>query len=278
MTKRDKTRLSKIIASLIGSTEENDVYTISQHLIGFKTSNAAKLIESYITLQPEEFPDWQSSLEGVDPIYHSSTEGTAHTVSDYFDIESIREALDEESQDLQMEKNWFMPLFETIARFQNTGSKCYRISENLESYFEDYVGKEVTLGMIKLSINLLMKASQQFFDSVDAVRLQCKHLDAMQTYFDTKMIDMLKSTKYHLVPNLEDFFRMRKHLQAKYFNPVNYYFEKYAHLLNEVPKPKVYQDSKHRNETGIAFNVIQDIKRLMNDSNDVFTGAVEVTF
>lgn len=282
MKKAQLKRISEVIASLIGDTERGDLYIIHSGLIGFKTNNAAKVIEKYISLQPEEMPTWQNSLEGVEPVYYSTTDKLAHTAADMFETEAAQEALSRSGQESQKNSMNFMPLYELIARMGNTSGKCYRMSENIGYVLnnDDLKSKQITLGMVKLTMNLLLKASDSFQNNIDKIRNQLLYSFDMQLNFEGKKIDILKSPKRHLVPNLEDFFKMRKHIQMRYFNPLNWYYEMYKEemLQDKTYEHKLYQDIKHSNEARLASDTFQSIVKTIKEAHNVVEGNTAAPF
>ena len=277
MKKAQLKRISEVLASLMGDTERGDLFIISNELIGFKTTNAAKLIEQYISLQPEEMPTWQNSLKDVEPVYFSQSERICHTAEDMLHKEEAIAALSKSGQTSQKNQMNFMPLFELIARQGNTSGKCYRMSENIERYYDKLVGKNVSLGLLKLAVNLLLEASDQFQNNIDTIREQLMFSMEMQFNFEGKKIDILKSEKRHVVPNIEDFFKMRKHIQMRYFDPLNWYFEIYKDDLKGI-EHKLYQDIKHQKEMKLANDTFNQIIRTVRQANNVIEGNTPTPF
>jgi hypothetical protein len=268
MKKNELKRLSIVLASLMGDTERNELYTISGGIIGFKSMNAADVIYKYISLLPEEMINYKESLADVEPVYYSLTDNCSHTAIDFLEKEDAIEAMSISNQESQKDKNWFMPLFEVIARQTNTSSKAHRIANIMELYYDKAINKQVTLGLLKLSVNLLNKFSDQMQNNVDKIRDKCMFLHNMHLYFEREKISILRSEKRHLVPNLDDFFKMKRHLQVKYSNPIKWYFQVHAEQLKGVEFTQ-YQLMKQHKENQLASNALNDIARLIHRSYDV---------
>lgn len=277
MKKTEIKRLAGIIADKMRDTENEDLYIISNNLIGFISNNGQKVIEKFISLQCDEIPHWNDTLVDVTPVYFSQSENIAHTPFSLLETESSEEALSVSGQEMQMEKKWFMPLFETIARQGNTSSKCMRMSQRMDYYLDKANGKQVTMGIVKLSISLLQKASNQFQENIDIVRNKLMFTQEMQLNFEGKKLELLQSEKRHLVPNIDNFFRMRKHYVFTYNNPLNWYFKIYKDSLKDIPHQE-YQTRKHQREAQQAGATYIAIVNLMKDANDILEGNVKTAF
>ena len=275
--KTDHKRISEVLASFLGDTERSDHYTISQNLIGFQTDNAAKLIKTYISLQPEEMLTWENSLAGIDPIYYSLSENTAHTAKHMLETEDAENALSISSQEQQLRELNFMPIFELIARMGNTSGKCFRMAMLLENYYEKLQGKQVSLGLLKLAVNLLYKMSEQTQNNIGEIRNRLMYTMEMQLNFEGKKLELLKSKKAHLVPNLDSFFKKREHKQIRYFDPLNWYFEVYKDTLKDIPH-KLYQDVKHHKEAQLAMSAYNSITDSIKSTHNVIAGVIKTPF
>lgn len=277
MKKTEEKRIAGLLASFMGDTERSDHYTIGNNLIGFQTDNAAKVIQTYIGLQPEEMLTWQNSLVGIEPIYYSQSEHTAHTAKHLIETENAENALSVSSQEQQLKELNFMPIFELIARMSNTSGKCFRMAIMLENYYEKVTTKPVTLGVIKLAVNLLYKMSDQAQNNIGEIRNKLMFTMDMQLNFEGKKLELLKSKKAHLVPNIDNFFKKREHKQVRYFDPLNWYFEVHKNSLKDVPH-KLYQDVKHHKEAQLALSTYNDIAKNIKSVYNVLNGNTETAF
>lgn len=277
MKKTEEKRIAELLASFMGDTERSDHYTIGNNLIGFQTDNAAKVIQTYIGLQPEEMLTWQNSLVGIEPIYYSQSEHTAHTAKHLIETENAENALSVSSQEQQLKELNFMPIFELIARMSNTSGKCFRMAIMLENYYEKVTTKPVTLGVIKLAVNLLYKMSDQAQNNIGEIRNKLMFTMDMQLNFEGKKLELLKSKKAHLVPNIDNFFKKREHKQVRYFDPLNWYFEVHKNSLKDVLH-KLYQDVKHHKEAQLALSTYNDIAKNIKSVYNVLNGNTETAF
>jgi hypothetical protein len=277
MKKQEQKRVSEVLASFMGDTERGDHFSISQNLIGFQTDDAAKLLQKYISLQPEEMLTWENSLAGVDPIYYSQSEHTAHTAKHLLETDDAENVLSVSSQEQQLKEMNFLPTFELIARMGNTSGKCFRMAMQLENYYEKVATKPVTLGVLKLAVNLLYKMSDQTQNNIQLIRNRLMYTMDMQLNFEGKKLELLKSKKAHLVPNIDNFFKMREHKQVRYFDPLNWYFEVYKDTLKDIPH-KLYQDVKHHKEAQQAMTVYSSIVEHIKSAHNVVTGVTKTPF
>jgi len=277
MKKQEQKRIAEVLASFMGDTERGDHFSISQNLIGFQTDNAARLLETYISLQPEEMLTWENSLVGVDPIYYSQSEHTAHTASHLLDTDDAENVLSISGQEQQLKEMNFLPTFELIARMGNTSGKCFRMAMQLENYYEKVATKPVTLGVLKLAVNLLYKMSDQTQNNIQLIRNRLMYTMDMQLNFEGKKLELLKSKKAHLVPNIDNFFKMREHKQIRYFDPLNWYFEIYKDTLKDIPH-KLYQDVKHHKEAQQALSTYSSIIEHIKSAHNVVTGVTKTPF
>ncbi len=260
MQKKQIKSIAKAIASTIGDTEHSDLYVISSGLVGFTTRNAASVIENYITLEIDEMPGYEVMLEGVEPVYFSSSDKQAHTAESILDTEEVRETF--------RNQHMFLSMFDLIAHMGNISSKCYRLSENMSNYLEKNREKPITLAMVKLTIDLLNKASYQFQNNISIIRGNLQYANEMALYFEHNKVEILKGEKRHTVPNVEDFFKMRKYLQTRYWNPLNEYFRVYKQQLEGIDI-KEYQDYKQKNELLLSFDTFKHILTAMNDAKTI---------
>lgn len=277
MTTTEQKNIARLLASFMGDTERSDHYTIGSNLIGFQTDNAARIIETYISLQPEEMLTWENSLAGIDPIYYSQSEHTAHSAKHLLETEDAENALSISSQEEQLKELNFMPIFELIARMGNTSGKCFRMAIMLENYYKKVATKPVTLGVIKLAVNLLYKMSDQAQNNISEIRNKLMFTMDMQLNFEGKKLELLKSKKAHLVPNIDNFFKKREHKQIRYFDPLNWYFEVYKDTLKDIPH-KLYQDVKHHKEAHLALSTYNDITKNIKSVYSVINGDTETAF
>jgi hypothetical protein len=277
MKKQEQKRIAEILASFMGDTERGDHFSISQNLIGFQTDDAARLLQKYISLQPEEMLTWENSLAGVDPIYYSQSEHTAHTAKHLLETDDAENVLSVSSQEQQLKEMNFLPTFELIARMGNTSGKCFRMAMQLENYYEKVATKPVTLGVLKLAVNLLYKMSEQTQENIGAIRSKLLFTMDMQLNFEGKKLELLKSKKAHLVPNIDNFFKLREHKQVRYFDPLNWYFEVYKDTLKEIPH-KLYQDVKHHKEAHLAMTTYSSIVEHIKSAHNVVTGVTKTPF
>ena len=277
MKKQEQKRIAEVLASFMGDTERGDHYSISTNLIGFQTDDAAKLLQKYISLQPEEMLTWENSLVGVEPIYYSQSEHTAHTAKHLLETEDAENVLSISSQEQQLKEMNFLPTFELIARMGNTSGKCFRMAMQLENYYEKVATKPVTLGVLKLAVNLLYKMSEQAQENIGAIRNKLLFTMDMQLNFEGKKLELLKSKKAHLVPNIDNFFKLREHKQVRYFDPLNWYFEVYKDTLKDIPH-RLYQDVKHHKEAHLAMSTYSSIVEHIKSAHNVVTGATKPPF
>jgi hypothetical protein len=277
MKKQEQKRIAEVLASFMGDTERGDHYSISTNLIGFQTDDAAKLLQKYISLQPEEMLTWENSLAGIDPIYYSQSEHTAHTAKHLLETDDAENVLSVSSQEQQLKEMNFLPTFELIARMGNTSGKCFRMAMQLENYYEKVSTKPVTLGVIKLAVNLLYKMSEQTQENIGAIRSKLLFTMDMQLNFEGKKLELLKSKKAHLVPNIDNFFKLREHKQVRYFDPLNWYFEVYKDTLKDIPH-KLYQDVKHHKEAQQAMTAYSSIVEHIKSAHNVVTGVTKTPF
>jgi hypothetical protein len=110
----------------------------------------------------------------------------------------------------------------------------------LENYYEKVATKPVTLGVLKLAVNLLYKMSDQTQNNIQLIRNRLMYTMDMQLNFEGKKLELLKSKKAHLVPNIDNFFKMREHKQVRYFDPLNWYFEVYKDTLKDLKAKGIY--------------------------------------
>jgi hypothetical protein len=277
MKKQEQKRIAEVLASFMGDTERGDHFSISQNLIGFQTDDAAKLLQKYISLQPEEMLTWENSLAGVDPIYYSQSEHTAHTARHLLETDDAENVLSVSSQEQQLKEMNFLPTFELIARMGNTSGKCFRMALQLENYYEKVATKPVTLGVLKLAVNLLYKMSEQTQNNIQLIRNRLMYTMDMQLNFEGKKLELLKSKKAHLVPNIDNFFKLREHKQVRYFDPLNWYFEVYKDTLKDIPH-KLYQDVKHHKEAHQAMTAYNSIVEHIKSAHNVVTGVTKTPF
>jgi hypothetical protein len=277
MKKQEQKRIAEVLASFMGDTERGDHFSISQNLIGFQTDNAARLLETYISLQPEEMLTWENSLAGVDPIYYSQSEHTAHTARHLLETDDAENVLSVSGQEQQLKEMNFLPTFELIARMGNTSGKCFRMAMQLENYYEKVATKPVTLGVLKLAVNLLYKMSEQTQNNIQLIRNRLMYTMDMQLNFEGKKLELLKSKKAHLVPNIDNFFKLREHKQIRYFDPLNWYFEIYKDTLKDIPH-KLYQDVKHHKEAQQAITTYSSIIEHIKSAHNVVTGVTKTPF
>jgi hypothetical protein len=277
MKKQEQKRVSEVLASFMGDTERGDHFSISQNLIGFQTDDAAKLLQKYISLQPEEMLTWENSLAGVDPIYYSQSEHTAHTARHLLETDDAENVLSVSGQEQQLKEMNFLPTFELIARMGNTSGKCFRMAMQLENYYEKVATKPVTLGVLKLAVNLLYKMSEQTQNNIQLIRNRLMYTMDMQLNFEGKKLELLKSKKAHLVPNIDNFFKLREHKQVRYFDPLNWYFEVYKDTLKDIPH-KLYQDVKHHKEAHQAMTTYSSIVEHIKSAHNVVTGVTKTPF
>jgi hypothetical protein len=277
MKKQEQKRIAEVLASFMGDTERGDHYSISTNLIGFQTDDAAKILQKYISLQPEEMLTWENSLVGVEPIYYSQSEHTSHTAKHLLETEDAENVLSVSSQEQQLKEMNFLPTFELIARMGNTSGKCFRMAMQLENYYEKVATKPVTLGVLKLAVNLLYKMSEQAQENIGAIRNKLLFTMDMQLNFEGKKLELLKSKKAHLVPNIDNFFKLREHKQVRYFDPLNWYFEVYKDALKDIPH-RLYQDVKHHKEAHLAMSTYSSIVEHIKSAHNVVTGATKPPF
>jgi len=171
----------------------------------------------------------------------------------------------------------FLPTFELIARMGNTSGKCFRMAMQLENYYEKVATKPVTLGVLKLAVNLLYKMSEQAQENIGAIRNKLLFTMDMQLNFEGKKLELLKSKKAHLVPNIDNFFKLREHKQVRYFDPLNWYFEVYKDALKDIPH-RLYQDVKHHKEAHLAMSTYSSIVEHIKSAHNVVTGATKPPF
>lgn len=277
MKKQEQKRISELLASFMGDTERSDHYSIGHNLIGFQTDNAAKVIQTYISLQPEEMLTWENSLAGIEPIYYSQSERAAHTAKHLLETDDAENVLSVSGQEQQLREMNFLPTFELIARMGNTSGKCFRMAMQLENYYDKIATKPVTLGVLKLAVNLLYKMSEQMQNNIQLIRNRLMYTMYMQLNFEGKKIELLKSKKAHLVPNIDNFFKMREHKQIRYFDPLNWYFEVYKDTLKDIPH-KLYQDVKHHKEAHLALSTYNNIVEHIKSAHNVVTGVTKTPF
>jgi len=277
MKKTEQKRIAEVLASFMGDTERCDHYSISTNLIGFQTDDAAKILQKYISLQPEEMLTWENSLVGIDPIYYSQSEHTAHTAKHMLETDDAENVLSISSQEQQLKEMNFLPIFELIARMGNTSGKCFRMAMQLENYYDKVATKPVTLGVLKLAVNLLYKMSEQAQENIGAIRNKLLFTMDMQLNFEGKKLELLKSKKAHLVPNIDNFFKLREHKQIRYFDPLNWYFEVYKDSLKDIPH-RLYQDVKHHKEAQLAMSTYSSIVEHIKSAHNVVTGATKPPF
>lgn len=277
MKKTEQKRIAEVLASFMGDTERSDHYSIGHNLIGFQTDNAAKILQTYISLQPEEMLTWENSLVGVEPVYYSQSERAAHTAKHLLENEDAENILSVSSQEQQLKELNFLPTFELIARMGNTSGKCFRMAMQLENYYDKVATKQVTLGVLKLAVNLLYKMSEQAQNNIQLIRNRLMFTMDMQLNFEGKKLELLKSKKAHLVPNIDNFFKMREHKQIRYFDPLNWYFEVYKDSLKDIPH-KLYQDVKHHKEAHLALSTYSNIVEHIKSTHNVVNGVTKTPF
>jgi len=220
---------------------------------------------------------WENSLANASPIYYSQSERTAHKALHLLETEEAENALSLSGQEQQLRDNNFLPLFELIARMGNTSGKCHRMALLLESYIDKVPTKQVALGVLKLAINLCYKMSALTQHNIDIIRSKLMYSHEMQLNFEGKKLELLKSKKAHIVPNIDNFFKLREHKQVRYFDPLNWYFEVYKDELKDIPH-KLYQDVKHHKEAQLAYTAFGNIKQLLIQTDNVVNGGTKTPF
>lgn len=272
ISRKDIKNIASLIASQMHDTEKEDLYVIHDGLIGFTCIDAPKVIEKYINSACDELMDWEVTLKGCTPVYFSQSERIAHTAADMLEREDALAAI--ETQEYQKSKDWFMPMYELISRQGNTSSKCHRMAEHLEFYFTKFNNKQVTTGILKLTIDMLKKASSEIQENIETIREKCEYMSEMNLSFNDHKMSILKSDLRHIVPNIENFFSMRKHIQIKYFSPLNWHFRRYEKELQGIHHEQ-YQTIKQQKELKLAFESSNTIVAKIRQAYEIFKGDTE---
>ena len=119
--------------------------------------------------------------------------------------------------------------------------------------------------------------SDQAQNNIGEIRNKLMFTMEMQLNFENKKIELLKSKKAHLVPNIDNFFKKREHKQVLYFDPLNWYFEVYKDTLKDIPH-KLYQDVKHHKEAHLAMSTYNDIAKNIKLVYNVINGVTQTPF